>query len=153
MLGYDYGHPKILSDYAFNESTQYDDGVKDSTDTTVPKISMDDVCSTQKDPTQMEYGDWNCQQRWTSIRGMIKFHNAVNGTSVSNWQESGSNDIAFERVDANGKSKGLLALNNTLQEHDVDYTTSLPDGEYCNVYASRTCSQTVTVSVDGNHGT
>lgn len=149
MLGYDYGHPKILSDYAFNESTQYDDGVKDSTDTTVPKISMDDVCSTQKDPTQMEYGDWNCQQRWTSIRGMIKFHNAVNGTSVSNWQESGSNDIAFERVDANGKSKGLLALNNTLQEHDVDYTTSLPDGEYCNVYASRTCSQTVTVS--GGH--
>ena len=146
MLGYDYGHPKILSDYAFNESTQYDDGVKDSTDTTVPKISMDDVCSTQKDPTQMEYGDWNCQQRWTSIRGMIKFHNAVNGTSVSNWQESGSNNIAFERVDANGKSKGLLALNNTLQEHDVDYTTSLPDGEYCNVYASRTCSQTVTVS-------
>ena len=149
MLGYDYGHPKILSDYAFNESTQYDDGVKDSTDTTVPKISMDDVCSAQKDPTQMEYGDWNCQQRWTSIRGMIKFHNAVNGTSVSNWQESGSNDIAFERVDANGKSKGLLALNNTLQEHDVDYTTSLPDGEYCNVYASRTCSQTVTVS--GGH--
>ena len=149
MLGYDYGHPKILSDYAFNESTQYDDGVKDSTDTTVPKISMDDVCSTQNDPTQMEYGDWNCQQRWTSIRGMIKFHNAVNGTSVSNWQESGSNDIAFERVDANGKSKGLLALNNTLQEHDVDYTTSLPDGEYCNVYASRTCSQTVTVS--GGH--
>ena len=149
MLGYDYGHPKILSDYAFNESTQYDDGVKDSTDTTVPKISMDDVCSTQKDPTQMEYGDWNCQQRWTSIRGMIKFHNAVNGTSVGNWQESGSNNIAFERVDANGKSKGLLALNNTLQEHDVDYTTSLPDGEYCNVYASRTCSQTVTVS--GGH--
>lgn len=149
MLGYDYGHPKILSDYAFNESTQYDDGVKNSTDTTVPTIGMDDVCATQKDPTQMEYGDWNCQQRWTSIRGMIKFHNAVNGTSVSNWQESGSNDIAFERVDANGKSKGLLALNNTLQEHDVDYTTSLPDGEYCNVYASRTCSQTVTVS--GGH--
>ena len=149
MLGYDYGHPKILSDYAFNESTQYDDGVKDSTDTTVPKISMDDVCATQKDPTQMEYGDWNCQQRWTSIRGMVKFHNAVNGTSVGNWQESGSNNIAFERVDANGKSKGLLALNNTLQEHDVDYTTSLPDGEYCNVYASRTCSKTVTVS--GSH--
>ena len=149
MLGYDYGHPKILSDYAFNESIQYDDGVKDSTDTTVPKISMDGVCATQKDPTQMEYGNWNCQQRWTSIRGMIKFHNAVNGTSVSNWQESGSNNIAFERVDANGKSKGLLALNNTLQEHDVDYTTSLPDGEYCNVYASRTCSQTVTVS--GGH--
>lgn len=145
MLGYDYGHPKILSDYAFNESIQYDDGVKNSTDTTVPKISMDDVCATQKDPTQMEYGDWNCQQRWTSIRGMIKFHNAVNGTSVSNWQESGSNNIAFERVDANGKSKGLLALNNTLQEHDVDYTTSLPDGEYCNVYASRTCLRTVTV--------
>lgn len=150
MLGYDYGHPKILSDYYFDKSTQYDDGVKDTSDTKVPYVNMDEACATSKDPTQMTYGDWNCQQRWTSIRGMIRFHNAVNGTKVTNWQEHGDNNIAFDRVaDGSSPAKGFMAINNTLQDHNVDYTTTLPDGEYCDVYASRDCSKTVKVS--GGH--
>ena len=150
MLGYDYGHPKILSDYYFDKSTQYDDGVKDTSDTKVPYVDMNKACATSKDPTQMTYGDWNCQQRWTSIRGMIRFHNAVNGTKVTNWQERGDNNIAFDRAaDGSSPAKGFMAINNTLQDHDVDYTTTLPNGEYCDVYASRDCSKTVTVS-DGH---
>ena len=150
MLGYDYGHPKILSDYYFNKSTQYDDGVKDTSDTKVPYVNMDKACATSKDPTQMAYGDWNCQQRWTSIRGMIRFHNAVNGTKVTNWQENGDNNIAFDRVaDGSSTAKGFMAINNTLQDHDVDYTTTLPDDTYCDVYASRDCSKKVKVS--GGH--
>lgn len=150
MLGYDYGHPKILSDYHFDKSTQYDDGVKDTSDTKVPYVNMNEACVTSKDPTQMTYGDWNCQQRWTSIRGMIRFHNAVNGTKVTNWQENGNNNIAFDRAsDASSEAKGFMAINNTLQDHDVDYTTTLPDGTYCDVYASRDCSKTVKVS--GGH--
>lgn len=58
MLGYDYGHPKILSDYAFNESTQYDDGVKDSTDTTVPKSAWT-TCAPRK----------RTQRRWSMAIG------------------------------------------------------------------------------------
>lgn len=150
MLGYDYGHPKILSDYYFDKSTQYDDGVKDTSDTKVPYVDMNEACATSKDPTQMTYGDWNCQQRWTSIRGMIRFHNAVNGMKVTNWQERGDNNIAFDRAaDGSSTAKGFMAINNTLQDHDVDYTTTLPDGEYCDVYASRDCSKMVTVS-DGH---
>lgn len=150
MLGYDYGHPKILSDYYFDKSTQYDDGVKDTSDTKVPYVDMNEACALSKDPTQMTYGDWNCQQRWTSIRGMIRFHNAVNGTKVTNWQERGDNNIAFDRAaDGSSPAKGFMAINNTLQDHDVDYTTTLPDGEYCDVYASRDCSKMVTVS-DGH---
>lgn len=150
MLGYDYGHPKILSDYHFDKSTQYDYGVKDTSDTKVPYVNMNEACAASKDPTQMTYGDWNCQQRWTSIRGMIRFHNAVNGTKVTNWQERGDNNIAFDRVaDGSSPAKGFMAINNTLQDHDVDYTTTLTDGEYCDVYASRDCSKKVTVS--GGH--
>lgn len=150
MLGYDYGHPKILSDYYFDKSTQYDDGVKDTSDTKVPYVDMDEACATSKDPTQMVYGDWNCQQRWTSIRGMIRFHNAVNGTKVTNWQENGNNNIAFDRAaDGSPTAKGFMAINNTLQDHDVDYTTTLPDDTYCDVYASRDCSKKVKVS--GGH--
>ena len=147
MLGYDYGHPKILSDYYFDKSTQYDDGVKDTSDTKVPYVDMNEACAISKDPTQMTYGDWNCQQRWTSIRGMIRFHNAVNGTKVTNWQERGDNNIAFDRAaDGSSPAKGFMAINNTLQDHAVDYTTALPDGTYCDVYASRDCSKTVKVS-------
>lgn len=147
MLGYDYGHPKILSDYYFDKSTQYDDGVKDTSDTKVPYVDMNEACVASKDPTQMTYGDWNCQQRWTSIRGMIRFHNAVNGTKATNWQERGDNNIAFDRAaDGSSTAKGFMAINNTLQDHDVDYMTTLPDGEYCDVYASRGCSKMVTVS-------
>ena len=150
MLGYDYGHPKILSDYYFDKSTQYDDGVKGTFDTKVPYVNMDEACAASKDPTQMTYGDWNCQQRWTSIRGMIRFHNAVNGTKVTNWQENGDNNIAFDRAaDGSSTAKGFMAINNTLQDHDVDYTTTLPNGEYCDVYASRDCSKRVKVS-DGH---
>lgn len=150
MLGYDYGHPKILSDYHFDKSTQYDDGVKDTSDTKVPYVDMNKACAISKDPTQMTYGDWNCQQRWTSIRGMIRFHNAVNGTKVTNWQERGDNNIAFDRAaDGSSTAKGFMAINNTLQDHDVDYTTTLPNGEYCDVYVSRDCSKTVKVS--GGH--
>lgn len=150
MLGYDYGHPKILSDYHFDKSTQYDDGVKDTSDTKVPYVNMNEACATSKDPTQMAYGDWNCQQRWTSIRGMIRFHNAVNGTKVTNWQEHGDNNIAFDRAaDGSSTAKGFMAINNTLQDHDVDYTTTLPNGEYCDVYALRDCSKKVEVS--GGH--
>ena len=150
MLGYDYGHPKILSDYHFDKSTQYDDGVKDASEIKVPYVNMNEACATSKDPTRMQYGDWNCQQRWTSIRGMIRFHNAVSGTKVTNWQENGNNNIAFDRAsDASSEAKGFMAINNTLQDHDVDYTTTLPDGTYCDVYASRDCSKTVKVS--GGH--
>ena len=150
MLGYDYGHPKILSDYYFDKSTQYDDGVKDTSYTKVPYVNMNEACATSKDPTRMAYGYWNCQQRWTSIRGMIRFHNAVNGTKVTNWQERGDNNIAFDRAaDDSSLAKGFMAINNTLQNHDVDYTTTLPDGEYCDVYASRDCSKKVMVS--GGH--
>ena len=150
MLGYDYGHPKILSDYYFDKSTQYDNGVEGTSDTKVPYVDMNKACAISKDPTQMTYGDWNCQQRWTSIRGMIRFHNAVNGTKVTNWQERGDNNIAFDRAaDGSSPAKGFMAINNTLQDHDVDYTTTLPDGEYCDVYASRDCSKTVKVS--GGH--
>ena len=150
MLGYDYGHPKILSDYYFDKSTQYDDGVKDTSDTKVPYVDMNKACAISKDPTQMAYGDWNCQQRWTSIRGMIRFHNAVNGTKVTNWQENGDNNIAFDRAaDGSSTAKGFMAINNTLQDHDVDYTTTLPDDTYCDVYASRDCSKKVKVS--GGH--
>lgn len=130
MLAYDYGTPRLLSDYKWDEN---DNGAPGATATSVPDVNMDEACSTNS-------SDWNCEQRWTSTRGMIAFRNYVNGTKVADWQDDGGDNIAFSRGD-----KGFIAINNGKTDKDASYTTSLADGEYCNVYATMDCSQTVSV--------
>ena len=131
MLGYPYGNPNIYSGYRFANEHK-DDGAPGASETSVSDVN----CS----PTT----GWQCTQRWTSIRGMVGFFNAVNGAQVTNWQESDNNNIAFSR-----EKKGFLAINNTPNAKRVLYKTDLPNGEYCNVYATGDCSKTVKVT-DGN---
>ena len=128
MLGYPYGNPNIYSGYRFDAKNK-DDGAPNATDTYVPDVT----CGVNS--------KWQCTQRWTSIRGMVGFFNAVNGARVTNWQESDNNNIAFSR-----EKKGFLAINNTPNAKRVLYKTDLPDGEYCNVYAAGDCSKTVKVT-------
>ncbi|MBT1174470.1 InlB B-repeat-containing protein [Bifidobacterium sp. LC6] len=139
LLAYDYGTPKLLSSYWFSDS---DAGAAGTTDTEVPDVDFDTACTASDGSSSERWSDgqWICQQRWTSTRGMVRFHNAVAGTKVTNWSTDGENNIGFER-----EGKGFLAMNNTLEDHKVSYTTSLKDGVYCNVYASRTCTSTVEV--------
>lgn len=126
MLAYPYGTPNVYSGYKFSER---DEGAPGATETSVPDAS----CG--KD------SKWQCTQRWTSIRGMIGFYNAVKDTKVTKWQDDESNNIAFSRG-----NKGFFAINNDDKQNDVKYNTDLPDGEYCNVYASKICDKTVTIS-------
>ena len=130
MLAYDYGTPRLISDYKWSNG---DDGAPGATATSVPDVDMDKVCSTND-------SDWNCEQRWTSTRGMIALRNYVNGTEVTDWQDDGGDNIAFSRG-----NKGFIAINNGKNDKDASYATSLADGEYCNVYATMDCSKTVTV--------
>ncbi|WP_055428243.1 type I pullulanase [Bifidobacterium aesculapii] len=134
MLAYDYGQPHIYSGYYFENN---DDGAPGATDTSVPDVT----CPTDG---SMTAGTWQCAQRWTAIRGMIGFHNAVSGTKVTDWKTYGSNIVGFGRG-----AKGYLALNNSDKDAELTFSTSLPAGEYCNVYATGDCSQTVTVGADG----
>ena len=126
MLAYPYGTPNIYSGYKFSER---DEGAPGATETSVPDASC------------VKDSNWQCTQRWASIRGMIGFYNAVKGTKVTKWQDDESNNIAFSRG-----NKGFFAINNDDKQNDVGYNTDLPDGEYCNVYASKNCEKTVTVS-------
>ncbi|NMM98635.1 InlB B-repeat-containing protein [Bifidobacterium olomucense] len=138
MLAYDYGKPKLISDYYFTDGNS-DAGPTGTTDTHVTDVDFDEACKTSG---TREQGQWLCEQRWASVRGMIGFHNAVAGTTVGNWQHNGANNIGFARQDANGKDQGFIAINNTLQEHQETYQTSLPNGEYCDVYTSgKTCNK------------
>ena len=110
----------------------------ESTATSVPDVNMDEVCSTNS-------SDWNCEQRWTSTRGMIAFRNYVNGTKVADWQDDGDNMIAFGRG-----GRAFIAINNSVRTRTVTYHTALPAGEYCDVYASADCSGSVHVRFDGD---
>lgn len=134
MLAYDYGQPHIYSGYYFDNS---DDGAPGATETSVPDME----CPTDGSMTS---GTWQCAERWTAIRGMIGFHNAVNGTDVTNWKAYDTNVLGFGRGDV-----GYLALNNSADDSKQTFQTSLPVGEYCNVYATGDCSATVTVKDDG----
>ncbi|MGO4959803.1 type I pullulanase [Bifidobacterium pseudolongum] len=137
MLAYDYGTPRLLSDYKYPDTkTGHDNGAPGATATSVPDVDFDQACSTNT-------GDWNCQQRWTSMRGMIAFHNYAHGEPVTAMQtdENKQDLIAFSRG-----SKGFVAINNTVEDADVSYTTTMPDGVYCDVYAVQDCSKTITVS-------
>ncbi|WP_415707612.1 type I pullulanase [Gardnerella swidsinskii] len=125
MLAWPYGTPNVYSGYKFDKN---DDGAPGATETSVPEVTCD------------ANSKWQCTQRWTSIRGMIGFYNAVQGAKVTDWQDDGDNNIAFSR-----EKKGFLAINNSLDEKEVSYKTDLPDGEYCNVYAAGDCSKTVKV--------
>ena len=132
MLAYDYGTPRLLSDYKWDDGHN-DDGAPGATVASVPDVDMNKECSTNNSV-------WNCEQRWTSTRGMISFHNYVGDAEVTDWQDDGGDNIAFSRDD-----RGFIAINNGKKEKDVTYTTSLADGEYCDVYATMDCSKTVTV--------
>ena len=134
MLAYDYGQPHIYSGYYFDNN---DDGAPGATDTSVPDMT----CPADGSMTS---GTWQCAQRWTAIRGMIGFHNAVAGTEVVDWKAYDRNVLGFGRG-----SVGYLALNNSADDVTQTFTTSLPAGEYCNVYATGDCSQTITVNDDG----
>lgn len=137
MLAYDYGTPRLLSDYKYpNTKNGHDNGAPGATATSVPDVDFDEACSTNT-------GDWNCQQRWTSTRGMIAFHNYVHGEPVTAMQTDDNKQdlIAFSRG-----GKGFVAINNTAEDEAVSYSTTMPDGVYCDVYAVQDCSKTVTVS-------
>ncbi len=130
-LAYDYGTPRLISDYRFTDN---DAGAPGATETSVPDVNFNEACATNDGP-------WNCEQRWTPTRGMIAFHNYVHGTAVDHWQEGADAAvIAFSRT-----GKGFIAMNGGDEEASVEFETSMPDGEYCNVYAVQDCSKTVRV--------
>lgn len=153
MLADDYGEPMLLSDYHFDAGME---GLapQGTSDTRVPDVDMRAQCATAAGTasTAWTWGSWHCQPYWTSTRGMIGFHNAVHGTTRTNWQHPSANNIGFARSgavhggddagddngDDNGgdevRDRGFFALNNTLVASTVTYRTSLPDGVYCNVY-------------------
>lgn len=110
-LGYPYGHPSILSSYRFADKGEG-----------APNGGAG-ACSGNGGS-----GSWLCQHRFTPVSGMVGFRNNVGSSPVTNWVSPQSNQIAFGRG-----SLGYLAINNADTPWTSSFSTSLPNGIYCDV--------------------
>jgi alpha-amylase len=80
---------------------------------------------------------------------MVGFRNAVQTNGLTNWASPSSQLVAFGR----GKA-GFVAINNSDQDWNSGFQTSLPAGKYCNVIdgakgGGKCSGSTVTVGSDG----
>ncbi|XP_050462477.1 alpha-amylase 2-like [Cataglyphis hispanica] len=136
MLAYPYGHPRIMSSFAFTDPNKGP-----------PADSDGNIISPEISNGQCVNG-WVCEHRWPQIYHMAHFRNLVNDEPVENWWTDGKNQIAFSRG-----SKGFIALN---VEGDLSekLQTGLPAGTYCdvmtgNVVNGQCTGKSVQVDSDG----
>ncbi|CAG7848691.1 Alpha-amylase; AltName: Full=1,4-alpha-D-glucan glucanohydrolase; Flags: Precursor [Serendipita indica DSM 11827] len=111
-LAHPYGaNPTVLSSYFFEAR---DDGAPNNWQGACQGISGDK--------------GWLCQHRWPGISGLVGFRNTVGDSEITNWQTGTHQQIAFGRGNL-----GFVAINNESAQWSAEFTTSLPDGSYCNV--------------------
>ena len=133
MLGWDYGTPMVLSDYAFSG---YDQGP--------PGAGGNAIA-----PPGCGSGTWECEQRWPAIAGMVGWHNAAGTAPVANWWSDGRDAIAFSRG-----SSAWVAINAESTPVTGDFSTGLAAGTYCDVISGAAAAggcagATITVGAGG----
>nr|XP_054764856.1 alpha-amylase A-like [Lytechinus pictus] len=131
MLAWNYGTKRIMSSYSFDNTDQGPPGNS-------PIINGWGTCD----------GGWVCEHRWRQIRNMVGFSRQAGWEPVSNWWDNGNNQISFSRG-----NKAFFAMTCEGQI-SRDFTTGLPDGNYCDVISGDPtdtgCTGT-TVSVSGGN--
>ncbi|KAJ3501538.1 hypothetical protein NLJ89_g9292 [Agrocybe chaxingu] len=121
-LAHPYGTPTVLSSYSFS-----------SNDAGSPN-SGTGTCSATSGTN-----GWLCQHRYTAISGMVGFRNNVGSAAINNWISPQSQQIAFGRG-----ALGFVAINNADSAWTATFSTSLPDGQYCDVISGSSSSGTCT---------
>jgi len=110
-LAHPFGTPTVLSSYSFSN---FDQGAPNNGAGTCNPAGG--------------RGGWYCQHRFTAISGMVGFRNAVGSAAMTNWVSPQSQRIAFGRG-----AIGYVAINNEDSVWKASFSTSLPDGKYCDV--------------------
>ncbi|KAF8056085.1 glycoside hydrolase superfamily [Lyophyllum atratum] len=112
ILSFNYGVPTIFSGYDYNE---YSDP------------APPDASGRTNAVTCFSNG-WRCEHRWMAIQNMVGFHNAVGSTALTNVFSGSSQRIAFGRG-----SIGFIVINHDSSTWTSTFTTSLPNGNYCDI--------------------
>jgi len=110
MLATPYGHPKVMSSYAFND---HDQGP--------PSSAVHQASS-----LNCGKGEWVCEHRQPQIAGMVKFRSIAAGEGVTDFISGQNGDaIAFGRG-----SKAFVVINRSSSTWTATFKTGLPAKEY-----------------------
>ncbi|KHJ99108.1 alpha amylase, catalytic domain protein [Oesophagostomum dentatum] len=123
MLAWPYGYPRVMSSFYFHNNDQGPPsaGPKGGYETKSPWFDEDLTCNPSS--------GWVCEHRWPTTREMVKFRSAVAGTSVSEVITEQMR-LAFAR-----EGKGFFAVNGNGESWKRTFQTSLPSGQYCDVWS------------------
>lgn len=112
MLAWPYGHAQLHSGFNFSNKDQDRPAASPFDANGNPLINQ----------------SWDFVHRWSDIANMVKFRSTTAGTGVDNFVSGDANQIAFSRG-----NKGFVAINNSANSWNLNYTSLLPAGTYCNV--------------------
>ena len=127
MLAQPYGYPSILSSYAFDCPAGNAMGPPSDADGWTTTVT----CASSLETAGL--GQWVCEHRDPSIKGMVAFRKTVAGTDVNHWWDDGANAIAFSRGD-----KGFVAINAAGSPLAVTVATGMAPGSYTNILTGST---------------
>ncbi|KAK0427998.1 hypothetical protein QR680_010534 [Steinernema hermaphroditum] len=143
MLAWSYGYARVMSSYAFNGHDQGPPNMGKFTGYATKSPSF-----TGSTGTCLDSSGWVCEHRWPEIRNMAEFRHQTHGAAPAE-VVSENGVLRFAR-----DGKGYFALNNGQdQQHMQDIDTTLPAGDYCDVFKGslrgRSCTGTK-ITVDSN---
>src|SRR3989454_9732349 len=122
MLAQPYGYPAILSSYAFDCPAGNMMGPPSDAGGNTNAVT----CASSLEAATV--GQWVCEHRDPSIRGMVAFRKLVAGTDVNHWWDDGANAIAFSRG-----TKGFVAISREAVAVDTTMATGMLPGTYCDI--------------------
>ncbi|APR87670.1 Alpha-amylase precursor [Minicystis rosea] len=152
-LTFPYGHPSLLSGYAFDRSTdagRSQGPTSDAAGFTLPIYASGATApSCATDLLSAAPGTWLCEHRRRFIPGLLAFRRAAaDAPQVTSFWKNG-NQIAYGRGGA-----GFVVLNRTDVPLAETLQTGLAEGAYCDVFgggleASACTGKAITVGADG----
>lgn len=123
MLGYPYGHVRLMSSFYFEDRNW---GTPHNSDGTISRIHQPDGSVDCTDHS------WICEHRWPEISRMVPFRNLLaDATTLNNWWSNKGGQVAYGRG-----HKGFVVVNTESVTMDTWLQTGLPAGRYCDVVNS-----------------
>jgi alpha-amylase len=132
MLAWPYGHPSVMSSFAF-----------DDVDERPRSADVHDDDGACRQP-------WVCEHRWPHAIEMVEFRNRCADAPLAHWWDDGADRIAFAR-----EGCGFVAIDRDPEAALAEtLATGLPEGTYCDVLSGGldgdVCAGTsIVVAADG----
>lgn len=118
MLANNYGVPRVMSSYYFNDPSQGPPQDKSGNIRGRGINRVNGRCTR----------GWVCEHRWNGIKNMIKFRNAAGNANVTNRKTYGDNGLSFCR-----EKIGCIVFNTGNNDFNQIISTDLSPGLYCDI--------------------